>query len=90
MLYFLVLLTKCACTLSCSVMSNTLQPHGLQPTRLFCPWDFLGTNLGVGFHPLLQGIFLNQGLNLYPELAGRFFTIELPGKKSHRYYCLLK
>ena len=26
--------------LSCSVMSDSLQPHGLQPTRLLCPWDF--------------------------------------------------
>ena len=23
-----------------SVMSNSSRPHGLQPTRLFCPWDF--------------------------------------------------
>ena len=25
---------------SCSVVSNSLQPHGLQPTRLLHPWDF--------------------------------------------------
>ena len=24
---------------SCSVMSNSLRPHGLQPTRLLHPWD---------------------------------------------------
>ena len=24
---------------SCSVVSNSLQPHGLQPTRHLCPWD---------------------------------------------------
>ena len=23
-----------------SVMSDSLRPHGLQPTRLLCPWDF--------------------------------------------------
>ena len=28
---------------SCSVMSNSSGPHGLQPTRLLCPWDFPGT-----------------------------------------------
>ena len=29
------------CTvLSCSVMSNSLQLHGLQPARLLCPWGF--------------------------------------------------
>ena len=27
-----------------------LQPHGLQPTRLLCPWDFPGKNTGVGCH----------------------------------------
>ena len=26
--------------ISCSVMSDSLRPHGLQPTRLFCPWVF--------------------------------------------------
>ena len=31
------------------VMSHSLWPHGLEPTRLFCPWDFPGKNTGVGF-----------------------------------------
>ena len=30
----------------------------------FCPWNFPGKNIGVGFHFLLQGIFLTQELNL--------------------------
>ena len=65
-------------------MSNSLQPHGLQPTRLLCPWDFPGKNTEVGCHFLLQGIFLTQGsnshlLHLSPALAGRFFTIASPG-----------
>ena len=29
------------------VMSNSLKPHGLQPTRLFCSWDFSDKNTGV-------------------------------------------
>ena len=28
----------------------TLPPHGLQPTRLLCPWDFPGKSTGVGCH----------------------------------------
>ena len=36
-----------------SVMSNSSQPHGLQPTRLLCPWDFPGKSTGVGCHCLL-------------------------------------
>ena len=41
----------------------TLQPHGLQPTRLLCPWDSPGKNTGEGSHSLLQGIFLAQESN---------------------------
>ena len=44
-------------------MSNSLWPSGLQPTRLLCPWDFPGKNIGVDCHFLLQGIFPTQGLN---------------------------
>ena len=42
----------------------TLQPHGLQPARLLCPWDSPSRNTERGCHFLLQGIFLTQGLNL--------------------------
>ena len=31
-------------------MPDSLPPHGLQPTRLLCPWDFLGKDTGVGCH----------------------------------------
>ena len=31
-------------SISCSGMSNSLQPHGLQPTTLLCPWDSPGKN----------------------------------------------
>ena len=43
----------------------TLQPHGLQSSRLLCPWDFpdKNTNTRVGSHFLPQGILLTQGLN---------------------------
>ena len=34
-------------------MSDSLQPHGLQPTRLLRPWDFPGKSIGVGCHCLL-------------------------------------
>ena len=46
-----------------SVVSDSLRPHGLQPTRLLCPWDFPGNSTGVDCHFLLQGIFPTQGLN---------------------------
>ena len=35
-----------------SMVSNSLRPHGLQPTRLLHPWDFLGKSTGVECHRL--------------------------------------
>ena len=37
---------------SCSVMSSSSLPGGLQPTRLLHPWDFPGKSTGVGCHCL--------------------------------------
>ena len=34
--------------------SDSSQPHGLQPTRLLCPWDLPGKCTGVGCHCLLR------------------------------------
>ena len=36
---------------SCSIMSNSLWPHGL-----YSPWNSPSQNTGVGSHSLLQGI----------------------------------
>ena len=38
-----------------SVVSDPQRPHGLQPSRLLRPWDFLSKSTGVGCHCLLQG-----------------------------------
>ena len=35
-------------------VSDSVQPHRRQPTRLPCPWDSPGKNIGVGCHFLLQ------------------------------------
>ena len=51
------------CVHACSVMSDSLQPHGLQPAKILCPWDFPGKNTGVRCHFLLQEILPTQGLN---------------------------
>ena len=43
--------------------------------------EFFSKNTGVGYHFLLQGIFLTQGLNLHLwaslALAGGFFTTSV-------------
>ena len=43
---------------SCSVVSDSLQPHGQHS-----PWNSLGQNTRVGSLSLLQGIFPTQGSN---------------------------
>ena len=52
----------CVC-ISHWVVSDSLRTHGLEPSRLLCPWDSTGKNIGVCCHSLLQGIFLTQGSN---------------------------
>ena len=47
-------------------MSYSLQPRGLQPTRLLCPWNFPSRNTGVACHFLLQGNLPNPGAELKP------------------------
>ena len=45
----------CCCCQVASVVSDSVQPNGQQPTRLPHPWDSPGKNTGVGCHFLLQG-----------------------------------
>ena len=64
-------------SVSHSVMSNSLRPHGLQPARLLWPWDSSGKNTGV-YLPFIPF----SGESSWPRdqtqvscSAGRFFTI---------------
>ena len=50
---------------SCSVMSDSWQPHGL-----YSPWNSPGQNIGVHSHSLLQGIEPRS-----THIAGGFFTV---------------
>ena len=55
----------CYCLVT-KLCPTLLQPHGLSPARLLCPWDFPGKNTGVGYHFLLHRIFSTQELNSCP------------------------
>ena len=63
----------CMCVFSHSVMFDSLQPHGLQPARLLCPWGSPGRNTGVDCHALCQEIFPTQGSDpvSYVSCSGR-------------------
>ena len=55
----------------------TLQPNGLQPARLLCPWDSPGKNTGVGGHALLRGSYRPRDwahVSCVPCMAGGFST----------------
>ena len=71
----------CTHTLSCSVVSNSLQLHGLQPARLLCSWDFSGKNTGVGCHFLHRVCSPpRHQICVSPTLAGRFLTTSTTWK----------
>ena len=87
--YIYLLLHMWACSSVASLLSNSLRPYGLQPFRLFCPWDSPGKNTGVGYHALPQGIFLIQGsksslLSLLLQQAGSL-PLAPPGKPASAY-----
>ena len=58
-----------------SVVSDSSQPHGLQPTMLLHPWDFPGKSTGVGCHCLLRLDNIDPG-NLWDTCPG------LPGLRT--------
>ena len=61
---------------SCSVVSSSLQPHGL-----YSPWNSLGQHTGVGSPSFLQGSSLPRNQTCVSCIAGGFFTTERSGKK---------
>ena len=66
-------------------MSDSVQPHKWQPTRLPHPWDSLGKNTGVGCHFLLQCMKVKS----QSEVAQSCLTLSdpmdcsLPGSSIH-------
>ena len=44
----------CYCLVAKSCQTH-LCPHGLQPTRLLCPWGFPGKNTGMGYISFSRG-----------------------------------
>ena len=66
-------------------MSDSVQPHRRQPTRLHHPWDCSGKNTGVGCHFLLQCMKVKSEI----EVAQSCLTLQdptdcsLPGSSVH-------
>ena len=68
----------CMCSLSRSGMFNSFRP-----TRLLCPWDFIGKNTGAGCHfppPRdLPDPEIKPTSPMSTALAGGFFITAPPG-----------
>ena len=62
-------------SVTCLVVSDSSQPHGLQPTRLLCPWDSPGKNAGVVAMPSSRGSFQPRDQTQVSCLAGGFLAI---------------
>ena len=70
-----------------SVMSDSCDPHGPQPTRLLCLQDSPGKNTGVGCHFLLQFMKVESEIESEvtqscPTLSGPM-DCSLPGSSIH-------
>ena len=66
-------------------MSDSVRPHGWQPTRLPHPWDSLGKNTGVGCHFLLQFMKVKSQSEITqscPTLSDPM-DCSLPGSSIH-------
>ena len=66
-------------------MSDSVWPHGLQPTRLLCPWDFPGRSTGVISLKNLdlpsfprRDLFLSPRWGQAPMLNVSLYTLYLP------------
>ena len=57
--------------LSCSVVSYSLQPYGLQPARFLCPWGFSRKEYWSGLPCLPPGDLPNPGIE---PMSPEFFT----------------
>ena len=59
----------------------TVRCHRRQPTKLLCPWDSLGKNIGVGCHFLLQKMPINTfktGLHRQEIITKKCCSIKFP------------
>ena len=69
-------------------MSNSVQPHRWQPTRLPHLWDSPGKNTGVGCHFLLQCMKVKSESEVTqpcPTLSDPIYC-SLPGSSLHRIF----
>ena len=71
-------------------MSNSLQPHELQPSRLLCPWEFSRQAYWSGLPCPPPGDLLNPGIESRSStLQVNSWPSEPPGKPRNVLYVLI-
>ena len=79
----LISILQKGCCLVAKLCLTLLWPHGLWPTRLFCPWDFPGKNTGVGCHIMRRSFQPRDQTHIFctgRKILYRWATREAPSK----------
>ena len=81
----------CCAVLSCLVVSDSVQPHGLYLARLLCPWGFSRQDFWSGLPCPPAGHLPNLGIKpRSPSLQGDSLPSEPPGKLGNiKLKCIL-
>ena len=79
----LFLVVAAAAAAVTSVMSDSVRPHRLQPTRRPLPWDSPGKKTGVGCHFLLQRMKVKSGVPQSCPILRDPMDCSLPGSYVH-------
>ena len=80
----------CCAGLSRSVVSDSLQPLGLQPARLLCPWGFSRQEHWSGL-PCPSGNLSDPEIDPgSPALQADSLPAELPGKPKETLFCTIR
>ena len=83
-IHILYILFICCAVLSHSVVFIALWPHGLQPTRLFCPWGFCRQEYWSGLPCPPPGDLPNPGIKpRSPALQVDSLLTESQGKPKN-------
>ena len=82
----------CCCCQVASVLSDSVWPCGLQPTRLLRPWDSPGKKTGVGCHFLLQPLsysITNINMRWIKDLTVRTVMVKLLEENRGKSFLIL-
>ena len=84
---YLIMTVPCVCVLSQSVVSSSLQPQGLESTRLLCPWNISGKQeywSGLPFPSPMHEVQRESEIAQSCLTLNNPMDCSLPGSSVHR------